>query len=49
MYKEILKAANGNLDDLITSRWGFWWGAPTQVVAVLATLAAVTHGEGVTL
>jgi hypothetical protein len=47
LHKEILKAANENLDDLV--RWGFQWGAPTQAVAVLATLAAVTHGEGVTL
>jgi hypothetical protein len=49
IYKEILKAANENLDALVPSRWGFWWGAPTQAVAVLATLAVVTHGEGVTL
>ena len=27
----------------------FRWGVPTQAVAVLATLAAVTHGERVTL
>ena len=46
LYKEILIAANENL---VPSRWGFRWGAPTQAVAVLATLAAVTHGEGVTL
>jgi hypothetical protein len=46
IYKEILKAANKNLDDLVPSRWGFQCGSPTQAVAVLATLAAVTHGEG---
>ena len=48
-HKDILKAANENLNDLVPSRWEFRWGAPTQAVAVLATLAAVTHGEGVTL
>jgi hypothetical protein len=49
IYKEILKAANENLDDLVPSQWGFWWGIPFQVVAVLAILAGVTHGEGVTV
>ena len=49
IYKEFLRATNENLDDLVPSRWEFRWGAPTKAVAVLATLAAVTHGEGVTL
>jgi hypothetical protein len=33
----------------IVLSWGSRWAAPTQAVAVLATLGAVTHGEGVTL
>jgi hypothetical protein len=49
IYKEFFKAANENLDDLVPSWWGFRWDAPTQVVAVLATLAAITQGEGVTI
>ena len=48
IYKEFIKAANENLDDLVPCRWDFQLGAPTQV-AVMTTLAAVTHGEGVTL
>ena len=43
-----LKAANEKLGDLVPSQWEFQWSTPTQVVAVLATLVAVTHGEGIT-
>ena len=42
IYKEILETANENLDDLVPV--GIPVRAPTQAVAVLATLAAVTHG-----
>jgi hypothetical protein len=48
IYKDFLKAANENLDDLVPSRWEYRWSTPTQGATVLATLAAVTHGEGVT-
>ena len=49
IYKHFLKATNDNLDDLIPSRWEYRWRTPNQVVAVLAELAAVIHGEGATL
>ena len=49
IYKEFFKAANENLDGLVPSWWGFRWDAPIQVVAVLATLAAIPHGEGATI
>jgi hypothetical protein len=49
IYKYFLKATNENLDNLVPSWWEFHWSTTTQVVAMLSTLAAVTHGVGVTL